>query len=214
MTHLRFGSVSSVAVALATLPQIALAHHPLDGMTPQTAWHGFLSGIGHPVIGFDHLAFVIALGLVAAFHANRLLVPAGFVLATIFGTLLTVSAVALPMAEIVIALSVMGAGIAVMRGKLTAMLPAMCAGSAVGLFHGYAYGEAVIGAEATPLMAYLIGFGFIQFAIALGAGWAARTLLNAHQPQAVSARLTGAMIAGIGLFIVAEHVEGLVFSAL
>ena len=30
--------------------------------------HGLLSGIGHPIIGFDHLAFVIAVGLIAAFN--------------------------------------------------------------------------------------------------------------------------------------------------
>ena len=64
----------------------AFAHHPLGGMTPQTAMHGFLSGVGHPVIGFDHLAFIIGVGLIAAFHRNKLAMPAAFVTGTVGGT--------------------------------------------------------------------------------------------------------------------------------
>jgi urease accessory protein len=36
---------------------------------------------------------------------------------------------------------------------------------AAGLAHGYAYGEAVIGAEATPLVAYLAGLALVQMAL-------------------------------------------------
>ncbi len=35
-----------------------------------------------------------------------------------------------------------------------------------GIFHGYAYGEAIIGAEATPLVSYLAGFAITQYLIA------------------------------------------------
>ena len=54
------------AAMILTTTSAALAHHPLGGMTPTSFTEGFLSGIGHPVIGFDHLAFVIAVGLIAA----------------------------------------------------------------------------------------------------------------------------------------------------
>ena len=43
----------------------AWAHHPFGGQTPETFIQAFLSGVGHPVIGLDHLTFVIASGLVA-----------------------------------------------------------------------------------------------------------------------------------------------------
>ncbi len=33
----------------------AFAHHPLGGEAPQTIANGLLSGVGHPIIGFDHL---------------------------------------------------------------------------------------------------------------------------------------------------------------
>ncbi|WRH65888.1 MAG: HupE/UreJ family protein [Planktothrix sp. GU0601_MAG3] len=38
--------------------------------------------------------------------------------------------------------------------------------SVAGLFHGYAYGESIMGAEMTPLISYLAGFTVIQLTIA------------------------------------------------
>ena len=100
----------AAAITLASAGT-AFAHHPLGGMTPQNFMQGFLSGIGHPVIGFDHLAFVVAVGLIAAFHANRLVMPALFVVGTVAGTALTLAAVTLPLAELVITGSVIAGGI-------------------------------------------------------------------------------------------------------
>lgn len=44
-------------------------------------FEGFLSGLVHPVIGLDHLAFVIAIGLIAAGQINGAIIPAGLILA-------------------------------------------------------------------------------------------------------------------------------------
>ena len=57
---------ATAAAITLTSAGTAFAHHPLGGMIPQNFMQGFLSGIGHPVIGFDHLAFVVAVGLIAA----------------------------------------------------------------------------------------------------------------------------------------------------
>ncbi|MGD1951584.1 MAG: HupE/UreJ family protein [Leptolyngbyaceae cyanobacterium] len=70
-------SAKFVFVAIATsffttLP--ALAHHPMGGKTPSSFIEGFLSGVGHPVIGLDHLIFVIASGLLAAAMGRTLMV--------------------------------------------------------------------------------------------------------------------------------------------
>ena len=43
---------------------VAIAHHPMGGNTPSTLWEGLLSGVGHPIIGFDHLAFIVAMAFV------------------------------------------------------------------------------------------------------------------------------------------------------
>ena len=44
----------------------ALAHHPMGGRMPATFTDGLLSGLGHPIIGLDHLAAVLAIGCLAA----------------------------------------------------------------------------------------------------------------------------------------------------
>ena len=144
--------IIAATMLFATLSS-AFAHHPLGGEVPTTAMHGLLSGIGHPIIGFDHLAFVTAVGLIAAFQSNRLVMPLGFVAGTVAGTMLTLAAVTLPFAEIVITGSVVGAGAVALRGKGAGLLPSTLLAAVAGLFHGWAYGAAVVGAEATPLLA-------------------------------------------------------------
>lgn len=44
----------------------AWAHHAMGGEVPGTFAEGLLSGLAHPVIGLDHLAFILAVGLIAA----------------------------------------------------------------------------------------------------------------------------------------------------
>ncbi|MBT6567262.1 MAG: HupE/UreJ family protein [Candidatus Puniceispirillum sp.] len=207
--------ILALAVAFSSITlSSAFAHHPLGGEVPQTLIHGFLSGVGHPVIGFDHFAFVVAIGLIAAFHKQRMILPAGFVLGTMAGTLMTISALVLPFAEVVITASVIVAGVIAMRGKLTSVVP-ITAGAAVnGLFHGWAYGAAVIGAEATPLIAYLAGFGLVQMAIALFVGYVAANMWKATSAASLQPRLAGALMAGVGVAYMVELVEGLIFPAM
>jgi hydrogenase/urease accessory protein HupE len=52
--------------ALLLLPRLAWAHHFMGEQLPQTFTQGFLSGLGHPVIGVDHAAFIIAAGFLLA----------------------------------------------------------------------------------------------------------------------------------------------------
>ncbi len=72
------GLVAVVGLLFASAP--ALAHHPFGGEAPTNAIEGFLSGLGHPVIGLDHLAFTIAAGLLAAVMGQAI-VPIAWVLA-------------------------------------------------------------------------------------------------------------------------------------
>lgn len=78
------GLVITTGLLLASTP--ALAHHPFGGQTPTNAIQGFLSGMGHPVIGLDHLAFVITAGLLAAVMGRGLSIPIAFVVASLAGT--------------------------------------------------------------------------------------------------------------------------------
>ena len=199
----RRGILLSVGFALLLVASsAAMAHHPMGDMTPETLWQGLLSGVGHPVIGLDHLAFIIALGLFAAIHAKTgVWLLAGFLPATAAGSLLTVSGLALPGIEPGVALSVIVMGILLLAGRSARPLTLLLLAATSGLLHGLAYGEAVVGAEPTPIAAYLVGFLVIQTAIALATQYSARSLPAFWQTQrrAASSRILGIVVSTTGI---------------
>lgn len=202
------------AAMILTTTSAALAHHPLGGMTPTSFTEGFLSGLGHPVIGFDHLAFVIAVGLIAAFHRNLVLMPAAFVAGTVGGAFLTLAAVTLPLAELVITGSVIAGGAFAMRGRVTDLRVAGALAAGAGLFHGWAYGATIVGAEPTPIFAYLAGFGMVQMAIAIGVAVMVNNIWKSLDAGALKPRLAGAVIAGVGVTYMVEIVEAVILPAM
>jgi urease accessory protein len=129
----------------------------------------------------------------------RFLVPIAFVAATVAGTLYHLGAAALPLAEGVIALSVLLGGIAVLlKSNRSALVLAMLF-AAAGVFHGYAYGESIIGAEASPMLSYLFGFSVIQYVIIV-TGVKAVELIAARSEKlhAIAVRLGGVSTAAVG----------------
>lgn len=196
-----------IAAALFTaIPGIAHAHHPMGGMMPQTFGQGLLSGLGHPVIGIDHLAFIAAVGIAAAFIARGLLLPVLFVAVSILGVVVHLGAVNLPLVEPVIAASVLIAGILLARGREIPLGAWAGLFAVAGIFHGYAYGEAIVGAEAAPLSAYLAGLAIVQTAIALAFTWLTRRVAAGEIWRAAEARIMGGVVAGVGAVFVAEAV--------
>jgi urease accessory protein len=179
----------------------AFAHHVMDGKLPSTFGEGLLSGLGHPVIGVDHLAFLIAVGVAVGVGGLSLLLPLVFVGASAIGVVLHVQGIDLPAAELVIAASVVIAGAMLARGDRLPGAAWAALFAVAGLFHGYAYGESIFGAEQTPLAAYLLGLVVIQALVATGAAMLCRSL--GATEQAVQTRLAGATVAGIGLAVLA-----------
>jgi len=190
-------AIGSGFLALFALP--AAAHHPFGGEAPKTIVEGLLSGVGHPVVGLDHLAFVIAVGLVAAVVRQGWWVPVAFVMATLAGTGIHLAGADLPAPEFIISLSVVVFGLlAVIQQRLNLMSVAVLA-AAAGLFHGYAYGEAVVGAEPTPLVAYLIGFAVVQGAIACTTYLFSQRAINREKTAGlISVRHAGFAVLGAG----------------
>lgn len=208
----RFSAFQHAGLAAALLllsAAPAFAHHAMGGETPTTVAQGLISGIAHPVIGFDHLAFIIGMAIASAFAGARLVMPLLFVGGTLAGCFLMLQGVALPFAEIVIAASVVGIGVLIVS---TASVPTLVYGALfalAGLFHGWAYGQGIIGAEETPLAAYLLGFAAIQYLIATAVVIGTRTLWDAANSAPL--RIAGGGIAGFGLAFLVENVEGLIF---
>jgi urease accessory protein len=176
----------------------ALAHHPFGEETPETVIQGFLSGLGHPVVGLDHLAFVIAAGLLAAVVGAGLSIPIGFVLASIAGTGLHLVGVNLPAAELFISGSVLLFGVLLALRNRPNIILAVTLAAIAGVFHGYAYGEAVIGAQMTPIMAYLLGFASVQMGIAAFSCWIAQSLGTKVRDGSLALRFAGFTLAGVG----------------
>lgn len=209
------------AATLATsfsVPTTALAHHPLGGLPMVTFKDGLLSGFGHPLLGFDHLFFVIIVGIAALYTGRALLAPAAYIAAMLVGCLLMAFGTGLPMKEAMIGLSLLVVGGIVLSGHALKLVPALAIFALFGLFHGSAFGDAISAQETAAgtsvLVGYLVGLGLLQYAIAIAAGWVAKTLWKATEATAIEVRLTGAVVAGVGAFLSLETLEGLVMSAL
>jgi hypothetical protein len=119
--HVKHAAMSRLLILPALfLASPALAHHPLGGEAPQTVAHGLISGLAHPVIGLDHLAFIVLIGLAAAFQGAAMSGPLAFIAATLAGTGLHLAGVMLPLAELVITASVVALGALVVLGRQVA----------------------------------------------------------------------------------------------
>ena len=195
--------LGAIVVALGAAP--AFAHHLMGGRMPATFADGILSGLGHPIIGLDHFAAVVAVGCLAAAHRAAPALVVAFVAAMTAGVALHLYGTTVPADEIMVALSVIVLGAIMLRRQNLAIGPALVLFTLTGLLHGYALGESIYGAEQTPLYAYLLGLAVIQSVVALAAMNIARLL--ARRPADVSPlRLIGAGIAGIGLAVLMQQI--------
>lgn len=169
----------------------AWAHHPMGGTLPQTFLQGLLSGFGHPVIGVDHLAAIVGVGILAAIAGRSAAVVLAFSVAVIAGVGLHLTQVDLPASELFVGLTtLLIGGLVIARQSMGAGL-ALLLFAVAGLVHGYALGESIVGAEASPLVAYLLGLLIMQTAIGVSVYAAVRSL--ARWP----ARTAGLTVAGV-----------------
>lgn len=202
-----------LALIGASIATPCFAHHVMDGTTPSNLFEGLLSGFAHPIIGIDHFAFLIAMGIAAAFTSQPRLAPLAFVSATVAGCLLLVNGIVIPGVEIAVACSVIVVGTLVLSGKELPAALWITLFSIAGIAHGSAYGGAILGAEMQPLVAYLAGFALIQFIVATAAGAFARYLADpSAAAQSLHPRLAGALAAGIGIAILVENLESALIS--
>jgi urease accessory protein len=187
-------ALTAIPVLLAAAP--ASAHHVMGGGTPATFMQGLLSGLGHPVIGPDHFAFLLAIGIVVGIGGFSLALPAAFVVSMAIGVALHVNGIDVPGAEIVVVASVLLAGLLIARGRALPGAAWAALFVLAGLFHGYAFGESIFGAEATPLAAYLVGLAAIQTVLTVGVALLVRRL--GERLAGIAPRLAGAAIVGVG----------------
>jgi urease accessory protein len=201
LTRIRCATL--VGAGLLATAGTASAHHLMGGKTPSTLADGILSGVGHPIIGPDHLAFLVALGIAVGVGRLSLVTPFLFLVAMACGVAAHVAAVNIAAAELIVGASVLIAGVLI---ALDWRIPASAWAaifSIAGFFHGYAYGESIYGAEPAPLVAYLVGLVAVQTVLVVGIAFASRALWTASR---MGPRLVGAAICGVGFTVLAGQI--------
>lgn len=157
----------ALAMAMA-FPGLAIAH------TGHPAPSGFAAGFAHPFGGLDHLLAMLAVGFLAFRAARRSgrsfalwLVPGAFLIAMILGGALGLAGLALPFAEIGIAVTLLLMGIALAADRKGGNVAISFLVGIAGIFHGFAHGaEMPIEASAA---AYVLGFVLATAALHFGA---------------------------------------------
>lgn len=180
-------------ITLLGLSGLAMAHEDAGGITG-----GFVSGLLHPVLGWDHVAAMVAVGLWGAFLG----MPAIWVLPVVFPLVMALGGVAgllglpVPAVETGIAVSAIVLGLAV---AFKVRPPLWIAGIVVAgfaIFHGYAHGTEL--PEAANPIAYSAGFmiatGLLHMA-GIGLGHLVRWSAGKWLVQAVGALIALAGVA-------------------
>jgi urease accessory protein len=119
---------------------------------------GFISGFMHPVLGWDHIAAMVAVGLWGAFLGNPsiFVLPVVFPLVMAFGGALGVMGVPIPAVETGIAASALVLGAMVAFAVRPPIWVAALIVGAFAIFHGHAHGTEL--PNAANALAYSIGF--------------------------------------------------------
>ena len=180
-----------IAYPLIFFPTFAFAH-PGHGPHADLA-----SGFLHPVTGFDHLAAMLAVGVLAAMLGGRAawMVPASFVSAMILGAFVSMAGLSVTGVEvgIVASLVVLGSLVAFNRTPTTTATIALAGGFA--LFHGAAHGaELPAGAAGMP---YVLGFVVTTSAL-LFFGYVAARLVQREKTISIL-RLAGFSVLALGV---------------
>ena len=182
-------------IPLLLLGSPAFAHHPfgMGDSSQLTGWTGLISGIGHPLLGPDHLLFLLAIASIGLKRPTAWILP---MLAIGLGGSLVSQFIPLPdaiapWAEALVSLSLVVEGlIALSVAPATWLLPLF------GL-HGFLLGSTIVGAEPTPLLAYFCGLLIGQGVLLALVSFLSQTVINRLGEQ--GRRLGAGIWIGIGI---------------
>ena len=145
---------------LTFLADPALAHHPfgMGDSSELSDWQAVLSGIGHPLLGPDHLLFMLGIALVGLKRTHKWVFPllAVGLAGSALVQLLPLPDVLAPWAEALVSLSLAIEGLIVLNFVNSKWLLPMFA------LHGYLLGSTIVGAEPTSLIGYFLGLFLAQ----------------------------------------------------
>lgn len=185
-----------MALLFAAIPGVAYAH---DGTN--LGLGGFLSGIVHPVLGYDHLLAMLSVGIISAQIGGRAIwtVPATFVSVMAVGGVLGLINIGLNVTELGIAVSLVILGLVIAAERKIPTLIVMIGVGFFAIFHGYAHGSEMPD-TAEPFL-YALGF-LVGTALIHIAGVVIGDISRHYERGKVALRVGGAMIALVGLLFI------------
>lgn len=132
-------------------PVLIFAHTGDDNL-------GFVSGLKHPILGFDHFLAMVSVGIISAQIGGKAVwnVPLTFMFVMFIGGMLGMRIIGDYPIETGIVLSVVLLGAAIGLGKKVPIYVAMIFVGFFAIFHGYAHGAEM--PEAVVPYAYALGF--------------------------------------------------------
>ncbi len=183
----------ALGLALPVLGACQVSAH-----TGQAAGFALADGLLHPLLGADHVAAALAVGLWAALAGGRarLAWPVAFLALMLAGNVAGNAGVGLPARELLIAASVIGLGAVVALDLRPPLVVGMALCGAFALAHGFAHG-AEIPSGAAP---GLYGAGLLAATALLHGAGLALGLAVTRRPVL---RLAGVAIAATGIVLAA-----------
>lgn len=148
--------------AVSTLVAIALLFFstavPVFAHSGDGYGGGFVAGFTHPILGWDHVAAMVAVGLWGAFLGAPALwiLPIVFPLVMAMGAVAGILGITLPAVETGIALSAVVLGLMIVFAVKPPLWVSAIIVGAFAIFHGYAHGTEL--PATVNAFAYAVGF--------------------------------------------------------
>jgi len=162
---LRAGVISTAGLVGLSLFSPAHAHHPfgMGDSTDLSALQGLLSGIGHPLLGPDHLLFLLAIALIGLPRPRTWVLPllAAGLGGSVLSQFIPLPDAVAPWAEALVSLTLAAEGLMALFAIPSSLLLPLVA------LHGFLLGSTIVGAEPTPLFTYFLGLLIGQGALLL-----------------------------------------------
>lgn len=142
----------AAAILLAATPASAWAH------TGVGATQGLVNGFAHPLLGWDHLLAMLAVGIYAAQRGGKAvwLLPVTFVAVMAIGGVLGITGVLVPGVETGIVTSVLVLGALIAFAIRFPVSAGMALVALFAIFHGHAHGNEM--PHAASAIGYALGF--------------------------------------------------------
>ena len=187
----RFSTIFCLTIFITLISNSLASAHSGEGITG-----GFLSGLAHPVFGWDHVVAMVAVGLWGAVLGRPAIwiLPIVFPLVMAIGAAMGVAGIPVPFIETGIALSGVLLGLMILFMIKAPMAIAAVLVGLFAIFHGHAHGTEL--PEAANPIAYAVGFVIATGLLHL-AGIVIGTLMASEMGKWV-VRAGGALIALVG----------------